>query len=184
MMIFKPGLVARPGFFCFEYLFMTDSVTTESLDPETADAHPAIGVSSLTYAYGEGPIVLDGISFSVPHGQKVAVVGPSGAGKSTLLMHLNGLLPETTPRLAADARVSVSGLSITRDQLSAVRQKVGFVFQDPDDQLFCPTVREDVAFGPLNLGLSRDDVLARVEESLQTVGLAGYGYRSTLQLSG
>lgn len=183
MLIRKPGLVARPGFFCFEYLFMTDSVTTESLDPETADAHPAIDVSSLTYAYGEGPVVLSGISFSVPHGQKVAVVGPSGAGKSTLLMHLNGLLPEITPKLAADACISVSELSITRDQLPAVRQKVGFVFQDPDDQLFCPTVREDVAFGPLNLGLSRDDVLTRVEESLQTVGLAGYEHRSTLQLS-
>ena len=162
---------------------MTDRVTTETLETGTDDAHPAIETRSLTYAYGEGPVVLDRISFTVPHGEKVAVVGPSGAGKSTLLMHLNGLLPESTPKMPSNSSVTVDGLAITQNQLPAVRQRVGFVFQDPDDQLFCPTVREDVAFGPLNLGLSREEVLARVEQGLTTVGLAGYEQRSTLQLS-
>lgn len=177
MLILKPGLLTRPGLFCFECFPMTDSVATDRAD------QPAISVRSLAYAYGDGPAVLNGISFDVPHGQKVAVVGPSGAGKSTLLMHLNGLLPEATPKAAVAALVSVDGIAVSRDLLPTVRQRVGFVFQDPDDQLFCPTVREDVAFGPLNLGLPRDEVLARVADSLQVVGLSGYEHRSTLQLS-
>ncbi len=145
--------------------------------------HSAICVRSLSYAYGGGPAVLSDISFDVPAGQKVAVVGPSGAGKSTLLMHLNALLPESPPTLDNDASVLVSGVAACRPNLQTVRQRVGFVFQDPDDQLFCPTVREDIAFGPLNLGLSRDEVLDRVTECLALVGLAGYEHRSTLQLS-
>ncbi|MHC4880936.1 MAG: energy-coupling factor ABC transporter ATP-binding protein, partial [Planctomycetota bacterium] len=146
-------------------------------------ATPAISVRSLSYAYGGGPAVLSNICFDVPTGQKVAVVGPSGAGKSTLLMHLNALLPESPPVLDADVSVFVAGVAACRPNLQTVRQRVGFVFQDPDDQLFCPTVREDIAFGPLNLGLSRDEVFKRVAECLKLVGLAGYEHRSTLQLS-
>jgi len=183
MLILKPGLSARPGLFRFESHLMNDDVAAESFRLGSADIPPAIEVRSLAFAYGDGPAVLREISFNVPPGQKVAVVGPSGAGKSTLLMHLNGLLPEAAVRTPAASGVTVDGLAITRDQLPAIRQRVGFVFQDPDDQLFCPTVREDVAFGPLNLGLPREEVLKRVEQSLQTVGLAGYEYRSTLQLS-
>ena len=161
---------------------MPDIADTDSTSLNEA-ATPAISVRSLRYAYGDGPAVLNGISFDVPHGQKIAIVGPSGAGKSTLLMHFNGLLPESIPKMAGESGVFVDGVPVERDKLLTIRQRVGFVFQDPDDQLFCPTVREDVAFGPLNLGLSRDEVLSRVAESLRVVGLSDYEHRSTLQLS-
>jgi len=146
-------------------------------------AASAIEVCSLHFAYSTGQTALTEISFSVASGSRTAIVGPSGAGKSTLLMHLNGLLPEPLPREKSVASVVLNGLALTRKSAPEIRRRVGFVFQDPDDQLFCPTVREDVAFGPLNLGLDRDAVLARVESSLQLVGLSGYEFRSTLQLS-
>lgn len=147
------------------------------------DAEPAIDVRSLSYVYSAGQTALTEIEFQVDAGSRTAIVGPSGAGKSTLLMHLNGLLPEPLNRDANRASVLIHGVPLTRDSAAEIRRRVGFMFQDPDDQLFCPTVREDVAFGPLNLGLSRDEVLARVESSLQQVGLTGYEFRSTLQLS-
>lgn len=172
----KPGLLKRPGLFSLSPL-MTDLVRSDDLQ------RSAICVRSLSYSYGSGPRVLQDISFDVPHGQKIAVVGPSGAGKSTLLMHLNGLLPEVSPTDPDQAPVTIDGVQIVKTSLPAVRQRIGFVFQDPDDQLFCPTVREDVAFGPLNLGLPRDDVLDRVSSSLKLVGLSGYEDRSVLQLS-
>ena len=101
-------------------------------------------------------------------------------------MHLNGLLPERSePNRSAEnsATVKIATLAVTKENLQEIRQKVGLLFQDPDDQLFCPTVREDVAFGPLNLGLPPDEVQRRVEESLAAVGLAEHEFRSTLQLS-
>lgn len=149
----------------------------------TSDAAPAIDVRSLSFAYSAGQTALSEISFQVEAGSRMAIVGPSGAGKSTLLMHLNGLLPEPLAREENQTSVVVHGTALTREAASEIRRRVGFVFQDPDDQLFCPTVREDVAFGPLNLGLSRDEVLARVASSLQQVSLTGYEFRSTLQLS-
>ncbi|MFP6762953.1 MAG: ABC transporter ATP-binding protein [Planctomycetaceae bacterium] len=147
------------------------------------EAAPAIDVCSLQFAYASGQTALTEVSFSVASGSRTAIVGPSGAGKSTLLMHLNGILPEPLPREESSAGIMLHGLALTRGSAPEIRRRVGFVFQDPDDQLFCSTVREDVAFGPLNLGLDRDDVLERVESSLQLVGLSGYEFRSTLQLS-
>ncbi len=126
------------------------------------------------------------VRFSLTRGEIVGIVGPSGAGKSTLLLHLNGLLPQR-PRQARPstngAAIHVAGLSVGGAHLAEVRRLVGFLFQDPDDQLFCPTVREDVAFGPLNLGLPREDVERRITESLAAVHLEGFERRSTLQLS-
>lgn len=148
-----------------------------------SDAAPAIDVRSLSYAYSAGQTALTEIEFQVAAGSRTAIVGPSGAGKSTLLMHLNGLLPDPLTRDANLASVFIHGVALKKDSADEIRRRVGFMFQDPDDQLFCPTVREDVAFGPLNLGLGRDEVLARVESSLQQVGLTGYEFRSTLQLS-
>ncbi|MBW3543574.1 MAG: energy-coupling factor ABC transporter ATP-binding protein [Planctomycetes bacterium] len=141
-----------------------------------------VTVEHLSYSYPGGVKALDDVSFSIADGESVAIVGPSGAGKSTLLMHLNGLLPENA---AADgeAAVRVGELPVARRHLAEIRRRVGFVFQDPDDQLFCPTVREDVAFGPLNLGLARDEVERRIAESLAAVGLADFAQRSTLMLS-
>lgn len=164
----QSAIPLRPEPFCHD-AFMSD------------DSANAIDVRSLSYAYSAGQTALSEISFSVPPGSRTAIVGPSGAGKSTLLMHLNGLLPQPLP--GTGANVVIDGMPLTKHSAKEIRRQVGFVFQDPDDQLFCPTVREDIAFGPLNLGLSPDEALARTEESLEQVGLSGYGFRSTLQLS-
>jgi cobalt/nickel transport system ATP-binding protein len=156
---------------------------TETAVDFAESRQPAVEVRALSYSYAAGPAVLTDISFEIPSGETVALIGPSGAGKTTLLMHLNGLLPERLPPDSQAASVAVQGIAVRRSTLKQVRQRVGFVFQDPDDQLFCPTVREDVAFGPLNLGLDRSEVLQRVERSLERVGLSGFENRSTLQLS-
>jgi cobalt/nickel transport system ATP-binding protein len=162
---------------------MSDESSSEERPESVASSRSAILVRSLSYAYSAGQTALTEISFSVKTGSRTAVVGPSGAGKSTLLMHLNGLLPEPLSQEASTASVLIHDVALTKETATEIRRRVGFVFQDPDDQLFCPTVREDVAFGPLNLGLNRDEVLARVETSLELVGLTGYEFRSTLQLS-
>ena len=120
-------------------------------------------VLDLAYRYPDGTEALRGLSFELQAGEAVAVVGANGAGKSTLLHHLNGTL------LPARGTVTLDGLPVTAAHLSEVRQRVGLVFQDPDDQLFMPTVAEDVAFGPLNLGLAPGDVAARVQGALAAV---------------
>lgn len=152
----------------------------------TAAAEIVLDVNGLSYAYPNGQRALYDVRLTLVRGEIVGIVGPSGAGKSTLLLHLNGLLPQR-PRHALPssngAVIHVAGLSVGGEHLAEVRRLVGFLFQDPDDQLFCPTVREDVAFGPLNLGLPREDVERRIAESLAAVHLEGYERRSTLQLS-
>jgi energy-coupling factor transporter ATP-binding protein EcfA2 len=126
-------------------------------------------------------MTLSDISFSIAPGEIIGLVGPSGAGKSTLLQHLNGLLPTSLSK--DETHTWIEEIAVTRASLSEVRRRVGFLFQDPDDQLFCPTVFEDVAFGPLNLNLPEDEVRRRVQESLSAVGLSGYESRSTMRLS-
>lgn len=143
----------------------------------------AIDLRSLSFRYPNGRLALDSISFAIPPGERLAIVGPSGAGKSTLLMHLNGLLPSTSISHDQDAQVFVLDQAVTRQRLAQVRRQVGFLFQDPDDQLFCPTVREDVAFGPLNLGLTHQQVLERVEQGLAAVGMQDCAARNPSELS-
>lgn len=140
----------------------------------------AIEVTNLKYRYHDGTEALRGVSFRIAPGECVGLLGPNGSGKSTLLLHLNGLLPEKSP---ADGAVKIFGKSITADTMESIRRQVGLVFQDPDDQLFCPTVEEDVAFGPRQLGLADADVSARVHDSLSQVGLHGFEHRATHHLS-
>lgn len=144
---------------------------------------PSIELRQLSFRYPNGRLALDSISCAVPQGERIAIVGPSGAGKSTLLMHLNGLLPVTALTNDQQAQVFVQGHAVARSRLHEIRRQVGFLFQDPDDQLFCPTVRDDVAFGPLNLGLDRAEVAIRVDQGLAAVGMNDCSTRNPSELS-
>jgi len=141
---------------------------------------PAIEIENLRYRYHDGTEALRGVSFAIAPGECVGLLGPNGSGKSTLLLHLNGILPE---KLTGNASVRAFDEPITQQNIDQVRRRVGLLFQDPDDQLFCPTVFEDVAFGPQQLGLAGASLAERVEQALTQVGLAGYGHRSTHHLS-
>jgi cobalt/nickel transport system ATP-binding protein len=134
----------------------------------------AIEARDVRFRYPNGVTGLDGVDLSVRHGERVAVLGPNGAGKTTLMLHLNGLL-----RGSGD--LHVAGVDVGRGDERELRARVGLVFQDPDDQLFMPTVREDVAFGPLNLGAA--DVPARVDAALGTVRMLDAADRAPHQLS-
>ncbi len=135
-----------------------------------------IEVSDLHYAYPDGRVALRGVSLKLSRGEKVALVGPNGAGKSTLILHLNGILD-------GDGHVEVAGMGLTSENLPTIRALVGLVFQNPDDQLFSPTVFEDVAFGPLYMGLPEEEVLSRVEKALEAVRMKDYRYRLSHHLS-
>ena len=137
---------------------------------------PAIEVRDLSFRYPDGRTALRNVSFAVGEGECVGLIGPNGAGKSTLLLHLNGILPE---RIGDAPAVYVGGAPVTEQNLPEIRRQVGLLFQDADDQLFCPTVFEDVAFGPQQFGLDG----AKVREALAKVGLAGYEQRSPQHLS-
>jgi cobalt/nickel transport system ATP-binding protein len=141
-------------------------------------SHHTISVRDLGFAYPDGTQALDGVAFEVGHGEAIAVVGANGAGKSTLLLHLNGLL---TPQRGS---VDIGGIPVTKGTLPEIRRTVGMVFQDPDDQLFMPTVAEDVGFGPLNLGLPPEAVAARVAAALSRVGAEHLAERPPYRLSG
>jgi len=136
-----------------------------------------IRVRDLGFAYPDGTVALEAATFEIVAGESVAVVGANGAGKSTLLLHLAGIL---TP---ARGSVELGATRVQRATLSEVRKMVGLVFQDPDDQLFMPTVREDVAFGPLNLGVRGDEIDARVQEALSAVGALALIERPSHRLS-
>jgi cobalt/nickel transport system ATP-binding protein len=141
-------------------------------------SHHIVEVKDLAYTYPDGTEALKGLSFLIHHGESVALVGANGAGKSTLLLHLIGYL------LARRGRVRIGDYPVTRQTVSNIRKSVGMVFQDPDDQLFMPTVFEDVAFGPLNLGFPEDEVRARVTDALERVGAGELGGRPPYALSG
>ena len=142
--------------------------------------NPAIEVRNLHYRYGEGTPALRGVSFSVAEGECVGLIGPNGAGKSTVLLHLNGLLPESWEGAPS---VFVGGNPVQPKTFPEIRRKVGLLFQDPNDQLFCPTVFEDVAFGPEQFGLNAEETRKRVTRALAQAGLAGFEARAPHHLS-
>ena len=133
----------------------------------------------LHYAYAGGVAALDGLDLSVERGRRLAILGPNGAGKTTLLMHLNGTLRPAAGQVLLDGEVQTHG----RAALAAWRRRVGLVLQEPDDQLFAPSVAEDVSFGPLNLGLSEDETRARVTEALDSLRIGDLAERPTHMLS-
>ncbi len=141
-----------------------------------ADAAPTLRVRNLNFAYPDGHKALNAVSLDIQEGEKIALVGPNGAGKSTLILNLNGILK-------GDGAVEVAGMRVEKQNMPVVRALVGLVFQNPDDQLFSPTVFEDVAFGPLHMGLPETEVNARVQEALALVGMSDYIRRQSYHLS-
>lgn len=141
-------------------------------------SHHFMRFKNVHYAYPNGYEALRGVSFEIKHGEKVALVGANGAGKSTVVLHSNGLL------LPTSGEVNVGDVPVSRQTLPLIRQTVGLVFQNPDDQLFMPTVEEDVAFGPLNMKLPCEEVERRVVRSLEAVGALALRRRASHQLSG
>ncbi len=138
---------------------------------------PSLEVESLDFSYPDGHQALSGIDLHVHHGERVALLGPNGAGKTTLLLHLNGILRPTS------GTVRVAGLEVSDESALEVRRRVGLVFQDPDDQLFMPTVGQDVAFGPANFGLEGEELDARVAEALSAVSMLDAVERAPHHLS-
>lgn len=152
-------------------------VVAVNLTPDSED--PSLEVRGLAFAYPDGHQALFGVDVTIKRAERVALVGPNGSGKTTFVLHLNGILH------GGQGTVAVGGLPITRDRstLLEVRRRVGIVFQDPDDQLFMPSVRDDVAFGPANLGLRGDQLDSRVEQALTQVGMLEYADRPPHHLS-
>lgn len=141
-------------------------------------SHHYISFKDVKYAYPDGHEALRGVSFRITHGEKVALLGLNGAGKSTLLLHTNGLL------LPSSGEVNVGDVPVCKKTLKLVRRSVGMVFQNPDDQLFMPTVAEDVAFGPRNMSLPEEEVERRVSSALDAVGCGALRDKSPAHLSG
>ncbi|GAB4578103.1 MAG: ABC transporter ATP-binding protein [Anaerolineales bacterium] len=137
---------------------------------------PTLSIDRLSFAYPDGHKALNEISLTIWAGEKVALVGPNGAGKSTLMLHLNGIL-------GSNQEILVAGLRVEKANLPVIRAKVGLVFQNPDDQLFSPTVFEDVAFGPLHIGYPEEEVRTRVAAALEKVGMSTYVNRLSHHLS-
>ena len=127
---------------------------------------PAVEISDLSYTYSDGTRALRDVSLRIGRGESVGLVGPNGAGKSTLILHLNGSLSTEN-----GGSVRICGLPVARKNLREIRRRVGIVFQDPEDQLFSPTVFEDVAFGPLNIGITGAELRERVRGALDAVGI-------------
>jgi cobalt/nickel transport system ATP-binding protein len=141
-------------------------------------SHHIVEATNVTHTYSDGTEALRGISLRITHGESVAIVGANGAGKSTLLSHFIGVL------LPTSGNINIGGYPVTPKTLPHIRRSVGMVFQNPDDQLFMPTVYDDVAFGPLNLGLPANEVDARVQEALAVTGVSHLSSRPPYRLSG
>ncbi len=141
---------------------------------------PSLQISNLAFAYPDGNQALFGVNLTINKGERVALLGPNGAGKTTLVMHMNGI----HPTMQGEVRVAGELVDVkNKESLKSIRSKVGIVFQDPDDQLFMPTVGEDIAFGPYNMGLRGDELNAVVDEALTQVGMLEFKDRAPHHLS-
>ena len=140
-------------------------------------SHHLVEAIEVSHTYSDGTVALEGVTFTLHHGEAVAILGENGAGKSTLLKHLNGTLHPTR------GEVRVGEIPVRPETLVQVRRAVGMVFQDPDDMLFMPTVLEDVAFGPLNLGFPPAEAQARAREALHSVGAEHLAAKAPYHLS-
>lgn len=147
--------------------------------------HHSIEIQELSFSYPDGHPALQQVSLHIAPGEKAALVGPNGAGKSTLILHLNGILPVPVPQVRnlEHGSVTVCGLPVVQKNLGRVRAAVGMVFQNPDDQLFSPTVYDDVAYGPIYQGVSAAEVDARVTAALAAVQMESYARRVSHHLS-
>jgi cobalt transport protein ATP-binding subunit len=148
----------------------------ELLRTDNGSGPPTLAVKQLSFSYPDGHQALKNVSLGIAPGEKVALVGPNGAGKSTLMLHLNGLLQ-------GQGTIEVAGLPVVKGHFPIIRSKVGMVFQNPDDQLFSPTVFDDVAFGPLHMGLPEAEIRQRVAKALSLVGMDGFEDRLSHHLS-
>jgi cobalt/nickel transport system ATP-binding protein len=133
-------------------------------------SNKAIEIQNYSYKYSDGVQALSNISLSIGHGERAALIGPNGAGKSTLLLAMCGFLN-------GSGKVIIDGIELNKSNIKSIRRLLGSVLQNPDDQLFMPTLFDDVAFGPLNMNLPADEVKRRAEDALAQVGLAGQGHR-------
>jgi cobalt/nickel transport system ATP-binding protein len=140
-------------------------------------SHHIVEATDLHYNYPDGTVGLNGVSFRITHGESVALVGENGAGKSTLLLAMNGYL------IASNGKMRVGDVIVSPTSLKTVRRSIGMVFQNSDDQLFMPTVFEDVAFGPMNMGIEGDELERKVIEALDTVGATHLKNRPPYRLS-
>jgi cobalt/nickel transport system ATP-binding protein len=140
-------------------------------------AVPSLDVENLAFAYPDGTQALFGVDMRIGQGERVALLGPNGAGKTTLVLHLNGV------HATQAGSIRVGGLPVVKEHFKEIRRRVGIVFQDPDDQLFMPTVHDDVAFGPANLGMRGDDLEERVTRALAAVGMEEFADRPPHHLS-
>ncbi|MBQ6218106.1 MAG: ATP-binding cassette domain-containing protein [Methanosphaera sp.] len=143
-------------------------------------AQKILEIKDLHYNYPDGTQAINGIDFEVEEGQMISILGPNGAGKSTFFLHFNGIIEPTSGEIYIEGKK----LEYDKKSLLEARAKVGVVFQNPDDQLFAPTVFEDVAFGPMNMGLPEDEVKKRVENALEVVGMTEYSHKAPHHLSG
>lgn len=140
-------------------------------------SHHIIKADNLRYSYPDGTVGLEDVSFFISHGESIALVGENGAGKSTLLLHLNGFL------LPQKGTVTIGDCFVAKETLNIVRRSVGMVFQNPDDQLFMPTVFDDVAFGPLNMGFPKEEIEIKVANALDAVGASHLKNRPPYKMS-
>ena len=138
--------------------------------------HKAIEIKGLNYSYPDGTVALININLDVENGESVAILGPNGAGKSTFILHLNGILQ-------GSGEIKIFGIPLVKRNIKEIRRRVGMVFQDPNDQLFSPTVFDDVAFGPTNMGLTHDEIHNKVDFALDAVDMKKYEKKSAFHLS-